>query len=802
MALVLSGGRVCTVAAALRGCHDPAMARRVLLVDDHAAFRAQARSALEAEGLPVVGEATDGTEALDLLARVSVDVVLLDVLLPAEDGFGVARRIAALPDPPAVILTSTRDADTYGERIALAPVRGFLPKAALSGAAIERLLDGPSEAGREPLPTPPRDASRGRPRQAQAAWPALRRRVAGRSPSAWLRLLAWPLCLLVGLASISWLYDQHMFVAVVSTMSAYPEYAFDPAPMLGVALVGWSTALAGLIAWSRRPDRLAGPLLVAAAMAWFVGAVSWADGTSGVMLFVAPYYAIHFIPALPISDGGAFQGYYVLIMVALVLAHPAGRLTSWAARAVVAGLGAVLLAATLARVFVVAGGYYVYCDLPDPTCVSAPTSDVNSAQAVDLYNTLDIAFGCALLAGALLATLVVLVRWWRARGPGRRVLAPALGMGVGLSVAIGLAVLRRQPGFDMTVPDALRAGSVLALALLPHAFTLDLARGRLARTGVADLVRQLDGTPAPTALAAAVARTLGDRSLGVLAWSPEAGAYLDTAGRPTELPSGDPGRAVTLLERDGQPLGALVHDVDLRENPGLLASVSAATATAIENERLQGEVRAQLAEVRASRARIVAAGDEQRARIERDLHDGAQQELVGLAIALRSARGRIDAAAQPELAQTLAQASERAESAITELRELAGGIHPAILVEAGLPAALASLARRATLPVTVEAPLADRLPAQVEATAYFLVSEALANTAKHAQAHEAHVRAERVGDQLHIEVTDDGVGGADPTRGSGLRGLADRVAALNGTLRLESPRGGGTRLAAEIPCAS
>jgi signal transduction histidine kinase len=259
---------------------------------------------------------------------------------------------------------------------------------------------------------------------------------------------------------------------------------------------------------------------------------------------------------------------------------------------------------------------------------------------------------------------------------------------------------------------------------------------------------------------------------------------------------------VTLLERDGRRVGALVHDAAVRDDPGLLASVSAATTTAIENERLQAEVRAQLEEVRASRARIVAAGDEQRARIECDLHDGAQQELVALVIALRSAQRRVDAAAQPELAQTLAQASERADLAVSELRELAGGIHPAILVEAGLPAALASLARRATFPVTVEVTLADRLPAPVEATAYFLVSEALANTAKHAHAHAAQVRAEVVGDQLHLEVADDGVGGADPAHGSGLRGLADRVAALDGSLRVESPPGGGTRLVAEIPCAS
>jgi signal transduction histidine kinase/DNA-binding NarL/FixJ family response regulator len=774
------------------------MAWRVLLVDDHAAFRAQARALLEAEGLHVVGEAADGAAALALLAHIEADVVLLDVLLPGEDGFAVAARIAALPHPLAVILTSTRDADAYGERIARAHVRGFLPKAALSGAAIERLLTGPTEADPELLPTRQGAASRRPQGQAQPAWSTLRRWVAGRSRSSWLRLLAWPLCLLVGLASIAWLSGQELFaVAPV----AGPGYVFDPMPMFGVALVGWSTALAGLIAWTRRPDRLAGPLLVAAALAWFVGAVSWADDTG------TPYslaiYVRHAIPALPINDGGAFQGYYVLLMVALVLAYPAGRLASPAARVLVAGLGAVLLASTVARVLVVGGPFGIACDLPDPTCVSGPAlyNDI-SGQTTDLYNTLDLAFRCALLAGAVLATAIVLSRWWRARGPGRRVLLPALGMGLGLSVAVGLAVLRRQPGFDTAVPDALRAASVVALAALPQAFTFDLLRGRLARTGVADLVVQLEQAPAPEGMAAALGRTLGDRSVAVLVWSPETSAYLDAAGRPAELPTHDPTRAVTLLARDGQPVGALVHDAALREDPGLLASVSAAAATAIENDRLQAEVRAQLEEVRASRARIVAAGDEQRARIERDLHDGAQQQLVALAIALRSARRRVDAASEPELARTLSEASERAESAVSELRELAGGIHPAILVEAGLPAALASLARRATLPVTVEAPLPDRLPAPVEATAYFLVSEALANTAKHAHAREAHVRAERVGDQLHIEVSDDGIGGADLARGTGLRGLSDRVAALNGSLRVESPRGGGTRLTAEIPCAS
>jgi signal transduction histidine kinase len=301
---------------------------------------------------------------------------------------------------------------------------------------------------------------------------------------------------------------------------------------------------------------------------------------------------------------------------------------------------------------------------------------------------------------------------------------------------------------------------------------------------------------------AALSRALSDRSLSVLVWSPDATAYLDEVGQATDLPDHDPARSFTLLERQGQPLGAIVYDAALREDPALLSSVSAAAATSIENDRLQEEVQAQLAEVQASRARIVATADEQRQRLERDLHDGAQQQLVALAIDLRSARLRVDPAVQPELARTLLGASARADSAISELRELARGIHPTVLTEAGLAAALESLAQRAQFPVTVEAPLPARLPAAVEATAYFLVAEALTNSAKHARAREAWVRAELIGDRLHIEVADDGIGGADVAGGTGIRGLADRVAALNGSLRLESPAGGGTRLVAEIPCGS
>jgi signal transduction histidine kinase len=214
---------------------------------------------------------------------------------------------------------------------------------------------------------------------------------------------------------------------------------------------------------------------------------------------------------------------------------------------------------------------------------------------------------------------------------------------------------------------------------------------------------------------------------------------------------------------------------------------------------LHAELSARLEELRASRARIVEAGDAERRRLERDLHDGAQSRLVGLTLLLRSARSR--AGADPELGGLLERALDELQTSLGELRELARGIHPAILTDQGLEPALHALASRAPMPVTLEADSTERLPEPVESAAYFVVSEALANVAKYAQATEATVAVRRANGRLMVDVSDDGVGGADAAQGSGLRGLADRLGALDGTLWLESPAGRGTHLHAEIPVA-
>jgi signal transduction histidine kinase len=256
---------------------------------------------------------------------------------------------------------------------------------------------------------------------------------------------------------------------------------------------------------------------------------------------------------------------------------------------------------------------------------------------------------------------------------------------------------------------------------------------------------------------------------------------------------------VSVAERDGRKIAALVHDPALGEEPQLVQSVCAAAALALENERLQAELRAQLEELRASRARIVEAADQARRRIERNLHDGAQQRLVSISMALGLAQAKLQS--DPAAAGAVfGEARQGLSTALEELRELSHGIHPAILTERGLMAALDELTLRAAVPVELAVADTDRLPERVEAAAYYVVSEALANVAKHAHATIARVRVQPAGGKVVIEVADDGIGGADAGRGSGLRGLTDRVEALGGRLWLSTPPGQGTIVSAEIPC--
>jgi signal transduction histidine kinase len=241
---------------------------------------------------------------------------------------------------------------------------------------------------------------------------------------------------------------------------------------------------------------------------------------------------------------------------------------------------------------------------------------------------------------------------------------------------------------------------------------------------------------------------------------------------------------------------------ETRITPSGADEVTAIVRDFTEQRAVEAEQRAAQAELRRSRARIVEATDAERQRLERDLHDGAQQRLVSMSLALGLARRKLGSHADPAVIEHMNDASQELRMALVELRELARGIHPAILTEAGLGPAIDTLAARSRIPTVVTALPGRRLSPAIESTAYFVVSEALANVAKYSVATKTTVSAECPAGSLRAEIADDGVGGADPSTGSGLRGLADRVAAVGGTLSIVSPVGGGTRVVAEIPIAS
>jgi signal transduction histidine kinase len=310
-----------------------------------------------------------------------------------------------------------------------------------------------------------------------------------------------------------------------------------------------------------------------------------------------------------------------------------------------------------------------------------------------------------------------------------------------------------------------------------------LRAGRVAPEAVEDVLREVTSGP----------------RLELLFFLPESDLYVDARGTPATYLRHD-GRQRIAIQRGGQPVGAVLHDPATPEQTLLLQQLVEAGGLAIEIARLRVELRRQLAEVEGSRARIIAAGNEERRRIERDLHDGAQQRLVSIGLALRHAQHQLRTSSPEEASDTLDGAVTEVAVAIDELRELAQGLPPAQL-DAGLSPAFRELARRAPLPVLVKAP-SERFDRTVEAAAYFIGCEGVTNAIKHAKATRVLLSARRQNGNLIVSVADDGVGGAAPIQGSGLSGLSDRVAALGGRLHIESHQGAGTTLIAELPCES
>jgi signal transduction histidine kinase len=559
--------------------------------------------------------------------------------------------------------------------------------------------------------------------------------------------------------------------AVLLVLGSDRERSPAAASAVLALVVGWAYIGSGLIARRTRPENRLGTVMVFIGFAWF--ATFLVDASSSVVFTI----------------GKALESVYLLGFVYLVLSFPTGRLRSRLDRA--------LIATAVVVVTVVELLWLLFADSRSQICSRCPS---NVFEVVRDDGVADAILQGQRSVGVVLSlfTVALLVhRWRRASAPERRAGAPVLWAGSAMFAALAFSVANDI--FDHPLGQGPAWLREIVFASIPIAVLAVLLQRRLARGAVAGLVVELGEGATSIDLRQAIGRALSDPSLELAYWVPAGGRYVDAGGSPVQLPEPGGGRAATVVEREGQPIAALIHDPALAENQELVQSVCAAAALTLENARLQAELRARLAELQASRARLVEATDTERRRIERDLHDGTQQRLVSIAMALGLAESKL-AADRSAVQPVLREAREALTIALAELRELTQGIRPAILVERGLAAALDDLSRRAALPVRLDVAISGRLPEQVEGAAYFVASEALANAAKHSHASEVRLAAFEEG-VLVLEVSDDGIGGAAAGSGSGLRGLADRVEALGGRLTVSSPPGRGTRVRAEIPCA-
>jgi signal transduction histidine kinase len=563
----------------------------------------------------------------------------------------------------------------------------------------------------------------------------------------------------------------------ITFVVAHSDYATARGAFVAVSLVlGWSFIGTGLYAWHRRPENGTGTLMVAVGFAWFFQPLA---ASTAAVVFAVAYVLLNTFYA---------------VLIHLLLAFPHGRLEGRRDRRIAGAAYFVAIGLQIPPLLFIETPNDDYCD-GCPENLLLVMDSMPTAQAMTALQALPA------IAIFVAAGMIVIRRWRAARGAQRAALAPVVWAGVAMLV---MATFQLVAGVALQegATQLFYFGVLLAMAAVPYGFLLGLLRSRISRAGaVSELVGRLGRAPAgERELRDALSDALGDPSLTLAYWLPDAEEWVDAEGRRVPDPTELAGVEATLVRHEGRTVAALLHDPRLRDEPELLETVTAAAALTLENQRLDAALRARVEELRESRARIVEAGYAARRRLERDLHDGAQQRLVALALDLRLARSKLDR--DPAAAAELLDASigELAQ-ATNELRELARGIHPAVLSDRGLSAALDALASRAPLPVELGAIPAERLPEPVETAAYFVVAEALTNVARYAEATHAEVTVERANGTLRVEVRDDGIGGADPAAGTGLRGLEDRLAALDGRLEVSSPDGSGTVVRAEVPCA-
>jgi signal transduction histidine kinase len=534
-------------------------------------------------------------------------------------------------------------------------------------------------------------------------------------------------------------------------------------PQLRVLLLGWTTLPfigAGVVAWRRRPDTRFGALLVAAGLITPVSTLQWSDQA---LLNTIGQLTDLLLPALWLH---------------VFLAYPTGRVTGRPRRLIVAGgyVAAVLLQLAILTL----GGF----DHRHLLTIAVLPEAAEALQNVQLLT----------LTGLSLAGVAALWQRQHAAGPVPRppiaLLVDSFGAALLMVAALLVAGAFGLPGFEV-----IRLVTFGVVGLAPLVFLLGLLDARLARSGVADMVVRFTAEPSVD-LRELIARALRDESLTLAYWLPEYGSWADADGVPLTLPGPDANRGVTVLEQGGDPVAALIYHPALRDEPELVAAVGAAAAIALENGRLEVELRARLQDLRGSRRRLIDAAQDERRRLERDLHDGAQQRLIALSLELALLRDGLE---DRDARRRLEHARQEVAVSLQELRDVARGLHPAVVSGHGLAVALESVAARTSMPLELHIADVPRLPENIEVAAYYVVCESLANIGKHADAANAVIDVRVAGGVLVVQVIDDGIGGADPAGGTGLRGLADRVEALDGRLQVRTPPGGGTRVRAEIP---
>lgn len=538
-------------------------------------------------------------------------------------------------------------------------------------------------------------------------------------------------------------------------------------PLVIAGLTGFITlsyVSCGLFVWRRRPASPFGPLMIAGGFVNFASTLVWS--TSDV----------------PYTVGQAIDLVPPVLFLHIFLAFPDGRLKGPFVRVLVVTAYGTAIVLELLRMHFGEFG---------PHNLLGGHANLGASEVVREVQLTIVSLSCLTGVGVLAQ------RRLRAGRPLRRSLA-LLVDAFGLALVM-IAFLFLSAAFGGPWVAQIRWAAFVTLALAPVVFLTGLFHARLARSALGDLVVELRADLAPSDLRDALARTLRDPSLELAYWLPEFATYADVDGRAVDIRDLGRERVTTLIDRNGERVAALLHDQSLQDEPELLGAVTAAAAIAVDKTRLQAELRARLAELRGSRARLIDAEQKERQRLERNLHDGAQQRLIALSLELSLLEQRLEG--DTEATTRLDRAKREIALSLDELRDVARGLHPAVLSGHGLHVALESLAARASVPVRLTVELDRRVQERLEVAAYYVVSESLANISKHARATRATVDVGREDGQMVVEVVDDGIGGADTERGSGLRGLADRVEALGGRLRVWTPHGGGTRVKAEIPCA-